>query len=109
MRWLQLQVVSSGVALTRKQPAELQPPPPPQEKDENMSARVAILALDSTLSAAHHSERNPRMHRRPPGGAENRDVLLGNKHSSPGRTETAHLCRVDVPDDELDALSQVAD
>lgn len=39
VRWLQLQVVSSGVALTRKQPAELQPPRPPGEKDKNMNAR----------------------------------------------------------------------
>lgn len=31
VRWLQLQVVSSSVALTREQPAELQPPPPPEQ------------------------------------------------------------------------------
>lgn len=42
MRWLQLQVVSSGVALSRKQPAELQPPPPPREKDESVSLRSRL-------------------------------------------------------------------
>ena len=31
VRWLQLQVVSSGVTLTTEQPAEFQPPPPPKQ------------------------------------------------------------------------------
>ena len=39
VRWLQLQVASSAVASTRKQPAELQPPSPPRDKDSKMNPR----------------------------------------------------------------------
>lgn len=50
------------------------------------------------------------MHRRPSGGAGTHNLTLATKtHSSPGRTQTAHLDRLDVPDGEPDELRQVAD
>lgn len=106
VRWLQLQVESSGVAPTRKQPAELQPPPPPQEEGKNMNARrhfgsgfnpFCVLTIQRPI----------------PECAGGRLVGLkktkkNNKNSSPGGTETTHLSRVGVPDRELDVLRQVA-
>lgn len=59
VRWLQLQVVYSDVAVTRKQPVELQPPPPP--KYEKLQTGVLMHQFGFCISSTwcpktHHLE-----------------------------------------------------